>query len=228
VAIAFRSKRQRAGASTDCSVPGDNDTIRALPDLARRGDTGRAMSQENVEVVRQPVAVRSQSRRRLEESLGVRFPAALRLIARVFWRLPPRSRLRRAVIRRVIQVAYEATNRGDYEAAFGLYHPDVELIVPPEFTGLGLDTRYRGRQERFDFQRRVTAEWGELRFEPEEVIDLGSRVLVIARITGSGLGSGVPVDNEWANLITFSAGQVTREQAFMDHREALEAAGLRE
>jgi ketosteroid isomerase-like protein len=186
------------------------------------------MPQENVEIVRQPIAVRPQSRRHLEERLGLRFPAALALVSRAFWRLPPRSRLRRAVIRRVVQLAYEATNREDYEAAFGVYHPDVELMVPAQFTALGFDTRYRGRQERIDFQRRWTAEWGEVRFEPEEVIDLGSRVLVIARMTGSGLGSGAAVDSEWANLITISAGWGIREQAFMDHGEALEAAGLQE
>jgi ketosteroid isomerase-like protein len=186
------------------------------------------MSQENVEVVRQPVAVRPQSRRRLEERLGVRLPAVLALVSRAVWRLPPRSRLRRAVIRRVVQLAYEATNRGDYEAAFMLYHDDVELIVPPQFTALGLDTRYRGRQERIDFQRRWKAEWGAVRFEPEEVIDLGSRLLVSARMTGSGLGSGVAVDNEWATLIAISAGRVIREQDFIDHGEALEAVELRE
>jgi ketosteroid isomerase-like protein len=186
------------------------------------------MSQENVEIVRQPVAVRPQPRRSLEERLGVRFPAALALLNRAVLRLPPRSRLRRAITRRAVQLAYEAANRGDYEAAFMLYHPEVELTVPPQFTALGLDTRYRGRQERIDFQRRWNAEWGEVRFEPEEVIDLGARVLLIARMTGSGLGSGAAVENEWANLITFSAGRVIREQAFMDRGEALEAAGLRE
>jgi ketosteroid isomerase-like protein len=101
-------------------------------------------------------------------------------------------------------------------------------MVPQQFTSLGLDTRYRGHQERIDFQRRWTAEWGEVRFEPEELIDLGTRVLALSRMTGSGLGSGVAVDNEWANLITISGGQVIREQAFMDHGEALEAAGLHE
>jgi ketosteroid isomerase-like protein len=186
------------------------------------------MSRENVEAVRQQIVVRPRSRRTLEEGLALRFPLALARLSRAALRLPPRSRLRRALIRRWVQLAYEATNRGDYEAAFGLHHADVELIVPAQFTTLGLDTRYRGRQERVDFQRRWTAEWGEVRFEPEEVIDLGSRVLVFSHMTGSGLGSGVGVDNEWANLVTISAGRIVREQAFMDHGEALEAAGLPE
>jgi hypothetical protein len=36
------------------------------------------------------------------------------------------------------------------------------------------------------------------------------------------------VDNEFAEIFTSSAGRVVREQAFFNHGEALEAAGLRE
>jgi hypothetical protein len=52
--------------------------------------------------------------------------------------------------------------------------------------------------------------------------------LAIGRMTGSGLGSAVAVDNEWGTLITISAGRVIREQDFIDHGEAREAVGLRE
>ena len=187
------------------------------------------MSQENAEVVRQPVVARSHSRRRLEERLGLRFPAAFALMSRAVWRLPPGSRLRQAMLRRTVQLGNAAINRGDYEAAFGTYDAHVELIVPRQFLTLGFDALYRGRAERIDFQRRWTAEWGDVRFETEEIIDLGDgRVLVISRMKGSGLGSGATVDNEWANIFTLSAGRVIREQAFADHAEALEAAGLRE
>jgi hypothetical protein len=63
------------------------------------------------------------------------------------------------MLRRATQAGFEALNRGDYEAAFTLYHPDGELITPPGFVGLGFDPLYRGREERIDFQRRWTAEW---------------------------------------------------------------------
>jgi ketosteroid isomerase-like protein len=186
------------------------------------------MSQENVEVVRQAIAVRAQSRRRMEERLGLRFPRALAFLARAFWRLPPRSRLRQAIIRRAVRLGTEATNRGDYEATFALYHPEVELIPPPEYVELGQDSLYRGREERLRFQRRWDAEWGEFRFEPEEVIDLGDRLLLVGRIKGSGLSSGAGFDRAWATLLTVSSGRVIREQAFLDHAAALEAAGLQE
>jgi ketosteroid isomerase-like protein len=187
------------------------------------------MSEENVEVVRQPMAVRAHSRRRLEERLGLLFPGGLAFFARLAWRLPPRSRLRRALIRRAVQLGLEATNRGDFEAAFAaLYHPDIELIAVGTFITLGHEPVYRGREERIRFQERWRAEWGEFRFEPEELIDLGDRLLLVGRVTGTGLSSGVAVDNDWADLFTISAGRAIREQVFFDRAEALEAAGLSE
>jgi ketosteroid isomerase-like protein len=186
------------------------------------------MLRENVEVVRQPIAVRAQTHRRLEERLALRLPRLLGLLARAVWRLPPRSRLRRAIIRRAVRLGFEAANRGDYEAAFVLYHPEVEAIPPAGFVGLGEDSLYRGREERVRFQRRWHAEWGEFRFDPEEIIDLGDRLLVLGAIKGSGLSSGAPTDSEWAVLFTISAGSVIRDLGFLDHGEAFRAAGLSE
>src|SRR5438093_821486 len=140
------------------------------------------MSQENGEVVRQPITVRAHSRRRLDESLAMRFPRALAFLARAYWRLPPRSRLRQAIIRRAAQLSAEAINRGDYEAAFGLWHPDCESIFPPQMTMLGDQPGTRGREDRVRFQRSWSVEWGEVRFEPEEVFDLGDRLLGVGRI----------------------------------------------
>lgn len=187
----------------------------------------RAMSPENVEVVRQPVVIRTKSHRRLDERLALRFPGALAILARAALRSPPRSRLRQVWLRLAVRRAYEATNRSDFEAAFATYHPDVELIPPSGFESLGT-SGIRGRDERVRFQRRWNAEWGGVRFEPEEIVDLGPRVLVIGRVKGSGLSSEATFENEWANLLTLSDGRVIREEAFTDRGQALEAAGLSE
>ena len=186
------------------------------------------MSQENVEVVRQPVALKARSRRGLEERVYLRFPSVARFLTGVVWRLPPRSRARRAVFLRAAQMSFDATNRGDFESGFLLYHPDIELITPPTILGLGFDPVYRGLEARYEFQRRWTAEWGDMRFEPEEILDLGDRLLFVGRIKGSGLSSGAAFETDWANLYTISAGRLIREQPFFDRQEGLEAAGLRE
>jgi ketosteroid isomerase-like protein len=190
------------------------------------------MSEESLKVVRQRLTPKDQTRRSLEERLYWRFPGAsehvVRAVQRLWGSLPPRSRFRRALLRRYMPLALAAGGRGDFEAASLLYHPDVEMIRPREFAGLGFEPVYRGREERVSFQVRWIAEWGQFTFEPEEVLDLGARVLVVGRVRGSGLASGAAFDEEWADLFDFSSGQVIREQAFFNHREALEAAGLRE
>ena len=115
-----------------------------------------------------------------------------------------------------------------FQSGFLLYPPDVEFITPPRFVALGFDPVYRGREARFDFQRRWTAEWGEMRFEPDEMIDLGDRVLFVGRVKGSGVSSGAAFETQWAVLCTLSGGRLIREQPFFDRGEALAAAGLSE
>jgi ketosteroid isomerase-like protein len=187
------------------------------------------MSEENVEVVRQPIILRPSSRRRLEERLALRFPRAVTLLTRSVLRFPPRSRLRRAVLKRAVVTGWEAMNRVDLEAGLALYHPDVESIVDPDMTALGFDETVRGRERRLHNLRQVYAEFHEFRFDPDELIDLGDdRLLVVGRMKGTGRNSGAPFDSEWANLWTISAGRVIRDHVFRDRAEALEAAGLSE
>jgi ketosteroid isomerase-like protein len=192
------------------------------------------MSRENVEVVRQPIAVRVHSRRRLEERFSLRFPRAFALLAGAIWwlylLLPPRSRLRQAIVRRYIQHGVEAINRRDFEAAFSLYHPDCRVdLMDERLVALGFEAVYRGREARIEAQRRWIDEWGEERTEVEELIDLGDgRLLVLARNKGSGPSSGAAVGMKTAFILTLSAGRVMHEQLFFDRDAALEAVGLRE
>jgi ketosteroid isomerase-like protein len=187
------------------------------------------MSQENVEVVRIPLVLKTDSHRRLDERLVLRFPRAATYWVRAVLRLPPHSRLRRTLIRRAVRLGLEAANRGDFEAAFSLYHRDAEATLEPRLVSLGFDPVYRGREARIGVQRRWVAELGEFRFAPEELIDLrGGRLLVIGRQEGSGLSSGAGFDNDWALLLTISGGRIVREQIFFDRAEALEAVGLSE
>ena len=194
------------------------------------GDTAWAMSRE---VVRKPVTVGAQSRPSIEERLILPFPRfsefLIRALGRLWDRLPSRSRLRKAILRRYIRVGFDAINRDDFEAVAALYHPNVEFITPPELAGLGFDARIHGLQERIRVQRTWNAEWGGFRFEPKEIIDPSDgRVILIGRVRGSGLASQAAVENEWGNILTISAGKVIREEPLFSHREALEAAGLRE
>ena len=184
------------------------------------------MSEENVEIVRQRVSLRARPRPSLDERLALRFPAAVVAMTRLVWRLPPRSRLRQAVLRRYSAVGLDAANREKYEV-FALYHEACESIFPRQLAALG-DSGTRGREERIRFEKRWRGEWGEFRYVPDELVDLGERVLILGRLEGSGAGSGALVDSEWAVLFTIPTGQIVRERVFFDREEAIEAAGLSE
>ncbi len=186
------------------------------------------MSQENVEIMRQSISMEARSRRGLEERLFLRFPRLHAFVFRTVWRLPPRSRIRQAVLRRGVQLGVESTNRLDYSAGLMLYAEDGETVYPPELVSVGFEARTQGRAARADFQRRWSADWGRFRYELEELIDLGEQFLILGRAVGVGGESGVPFDREIASLFTVESGAVVCEQFFLTHAEALEAAGLSE
>ena len=174
-----------------------------------------------------PMTTAAHGRRRLEERLAVRYPRLFDSFLRATWRLP-RSRLRRALIHRLVRIGWEAFNREDLEVAFLPYHPNCQSIFPSEMATIGLEPGTYDRDERVRFQKRVIDEWEEMRFEPSELIDFGDRLMSIGRMRFRGLDSGVPVETQWAAMFTMPNGRVIREQIFLDHAEALEAAGLSE
>jgi hypothetical protein len=93
----------------------------------------------------------------------------------------------------------------------------------------GLVLHSHGRETWLEGQRRWLDDWEELRYEPDEVLDLGDdRFLLLGGGRGTGRSSGIVVDTEWGLLANISDGLLSREQNFLDRAEALEAAGLSE
>ena len=67
---------------------------------------------------------------------------------------------------------------------------------------------------------------GRAQLEVDQLFVARDRVLVLGRTRGIGLSSSAPAETESAWLYTVSAGKAIREDIFVDHAEALEAAGL--
>jgi ketosteroid isomerase-like protein len=192
------------------------------------------MSHENVEIVRgarialPPLGERASRRRSLDERLFVRFPAIYRLLTHAGTRVPPRSRLRRSVLARRIRRAYAAANRRDFDLVLvgwdpeSEYHPSGDLM-PPD-----LEAVFYGH----DGYRKLWRYWldafEDIRWDPEEILDFGDRLLVTAQQRGHGTGSGVAVSEPVFQLFTLRRGLVVRQEDFLDRSQALEAAGLRE
>src|SRR3954447_20767057 len=70
--------------------------------------------------------------------------------------------------------------------------------------------------------------WDDWEFETEDYIDVGDRVVVIARMWARGKRSGVTVQRHDGLVITVRNGEAVRLDYFSSKAEALEAVGLRE
>jgi ketosteroid isomerase-like protein len=194
------------------------------------------MSQENVETVRgvrTPITVSTENRRRtLDERIFAWFPALARVLLSAWSRLPPRSRLRRAWLSRIMRQGCEAANRRDFDLLFLALDPEIEYqanenavggFVPPDLLGV-----HRGHEGYFQVWEAMIEAVDDFKLEHEEVIDFGDRLLAAGRSTGHGSSSGVPVGQPIFQLFTLRRGLVIRQEDFDDRDRAFEAAGLRE
>jgi ketosteroid isomerase-like protein len=195
------------------------------------------MSQENVEVaggVRTSFIVRGESKRRgLDERIFVWFPAIYRVTASACLSLlRPRSRLRRALVSRIMRQGCEAANRRDFELLFVFFDPEIELelaespfggFVPPDLPGVN-----RGHHAYLRVWEAMIEAMEDFRIELEEVIDFGDRLLTPGRFMGHGSASGAPFTQPVFQVFTLRRGLVIRQEDFADRERALEAVGLQE
>jgi ketosteroid isomerase-like protein len=187
------------------------------------------MSQENVEVVRQPLQLRERSSRTLDQRLAMRFPRLHAVQARLLFRLPPRSRLRKAALNRAVRLALEAYNRRDLDAVAIGFHPDLEYYPYREFVEAALvEPCYHGPAGYRAYITSTYEVWGaDVRLEQGEVIDLGDRLVLLADMPMRAQASGVSLSERYASVVTVKDGRVIRQRDFLNQAEALAAAGLR-
>lgn len=123
----------------------------------------------------------------------------------------------------MIRSLYEGWMRG--EPGLDKLDPEISMVesvaVPgaANITGVDAVGRYIDSFEKY---------WGEFRIEPQEYIDAGDVVVVVARLAGRGRSSGVAVSRVWTYVWRIRGGKALRMEAYADKREALAAAGLAE
>jgi ketosteroid isomerase-like protein len=164
--------------------------------------------------------------RNLEERFLLRFPSLLRRGARIFSRLSPRSRLRRAFLRRALVSGWAAFNRRDFELRRVFFAPDVESELPPGTQTLGLSGMFRGHAAMEQAISEFAESWSSWGLEPAYILDLGDRLLCLGFFRGRGQASGVQLEQEYAQLLTLREGLVTRDEGWFRWEEGLRAAGL--
>jgi ketosteroid isomerase-like protein len=125
----------------------------------------------------------------------------------------------------VVRLSNALTNDGDFDAAFGLVHPDIEWVIAKEHP----DTRtVTGRNALAEYRR----EWEEalpgVHVVFDRLLDTGNAVVGIGEVRGTGAGSGADVQVPIGFVFTLGDGLITRVEEYLDPAEALKAAGLAE
>jgi ketosteroid isomerase-like protein len=156
----------------------------------------------------------------------VRFSSLYRRGAALVWRLlSPRSRLRRALLRRQLVSGWDAGSRKDLALMLVRYAPDAQLDVDPGLQTLvgGAFVGHHGIREGFE---ELAKDWDWSEAEPAYILDFGERLVNLGFLRTHARASGIQLVREMSQLVTMRDGLVTQDQLFLGWEEGLRAAGL--
>jgi ketosteroid isomerase-like protein len=124
--------------------------------------------------------------------------------------------------------AADAYNRRDVEALLRELDPEVEwrsaILMP-----LGREARvHRGHEGVREGLRDVYEALAEFQVEYSEIRDLSDRIVGIGRIRMRDRQTGVETESPLVSVTDVKNGKGIRVWNYLDPKEALEAAGLRE
>lgn len=115
---------------------------------------------------------------------------------------------------------YDAFNRGDHAAAEGFLAEDIVVDYSRRSIEPGVA---HGREAAIAASNRVREAWGELKIEPEELIERGDRVIAVVVNRARGAASGAEASSRTAQVWTLRGGRAVRFEYFGSPEEALEA-----
>jgi ketosteroid isomerase-like protein len=108
-----------------------------------------------------------------------------------------------------------------------VFDPEVEFVRIGA-DGLGLVGEWRGLDALTAAMATWMREWTDVRFQAQEFIEVGDRVLVLARESGIGKHSGARLDHLEASVFELRDGRIVRWEAYWDPAEAMSSLGIEE
>jgi ketosteroid isomerase-like protein len=118
----------------------------------------------------------------------------------------------------------DAFNRRDIEGFSEVATADFEFV--PALLAIVEGGSIVGRDGLQAFFAAIPNTWDEFHTIAEDFRDVGDHVLVLGRAEARGRGSGVELVAPVALVLEFRSNRISRARAYLDHAEALRAAGL--
>jgi ketosteroid isomerase-like protein len=163
--------------------------------------------------------------RHLDDRLALRFPGLYRRLVRGVMALPPGSALRCRALERMISRGFESFSRGDVEVALLTADPEVEIRTIG-WEALGLSAHYHGHEGWRGLARDWLAEWGDYEQVPEQLIDLGGRLILRTKATARGDHSGARVGLGVCYCFYLTGGRITGWDVVPSWSDLVEELGL--
>jgi hypothetical protein len=113
------------------------------------------------------------------------------------------------IVRRFLDVSVEEA----------LAYADADIVWNPTE-----ESPSHGRDALSASLERWRREWDDYELMPEELVDMGDRVLAIVQLSARGKISGVEVDARFYDLYTLRDGKIVRMDQFTERSEAIDAA----
>lgn len=118
----------------------------------------------------------------------------------------------------VVREMLENYLRGDYAAALPVFADDVEVVTSIE--------RYHGLAGVVEEAQRWEGMWNDYRFEVDDLVDAGDKVVLLYHQSGTSKTSGVVLEERAGWVYTLREGKIARVEMFQDRSSAFRAAGL--
>jgi hypothetical protein len=116
---------------------------------------------------------------------------------------------------RLAQQAYENFKSGNIPALLDLVADDVEWQLP-EIEHVPFAGKRRGREQVRQFFASVNQEQEALRFEPQQFIAQGDKVVVLGQYAWRVRSTGRKFESDWAHVFTVREGRVAKFQEHTD------------
>lgn len=119
---------------------------------------------------------------------------------------------------------YDAWNVGDRSYVLENLSPDVVWVTPPDDPDQDV---FRGHEAVSGFWDQWAAAVGQLRFEVQDMVEEGNRVLAVVKRSGVGRQSGLEVSDVVCQVYFFDeGGKCSLVREFYDRKAADAAAGI--
>lgn len=117
--------------------------------------------------------------------------------------------------KQLVMEGYRLFQSGDIRSLMERYHDDAEWIGP-ESEFVPFAGRFHGKAGIAEFFTKLDANAQALRFEPQQVIAEGDKVVVTGEATWLAKPTGRSYDSPWVHVFTIRDGKVARFQSYLD------------